>query len=223
MGMNRTALVTGGSRGIGEAIAEALRAEGWSVLTPTRHELDLGLPSSVPDYLGGLTARIDGLVLNAGTNNPAPIAQLTTAGWQAIQAVNTVSSVALVSSLCPAMASVGFGRIVAISSAYAARARYGRAAYSASKAAVEALIRTVAVEFGGSGVIANCVAPGFVDTDLTRANNSPETIQALLQRVPVGRLALPSEIARAVAFLMSPDNEYITGHTVAVDGGFACT
>jgi 3-oxoacyl-[acyl-carrier protein] reductase len=121
------------------------------------------------------------------------------------------------------MASAGFGRVVGISSAYANRARTGRAAYSASKAALEALIRSVAVEFARSGVVANCVAPGFVDTELTRKNNTPQMIDALLQRVPVGRLASPAEIGRTVAFLMAPENEYITGQTIAVDGGFACT
>ena len=84
-------------------------------------------------------------------------------------------------------------------------------------------MRSVAVEYSGSGVMANSVAPGFVDTDLTRQNNTDETIMRLLERVPVGRLAEPKEIAEAVAFLMSDDNRYITGHTLNVDGGFACT
>jgi len=162
-------------------------------------------------------------VLSAGINNPAPIGELTMADWRAINEVNTASSFALVSALCPAMASAGFGRVVGISSAYANRARTGRAAYSASKAALEGLIRSVAVEFARSGVVANCVAPGFVDTELTRKNNTPQMIDALLQRVPVGRLASPAEIGRTVAFLMAPENEYITGQTLAVDGGFACT
>ena len=84
-------------------------------------------------------------------------------------------------------------------------------------------MRSVAVEYSSSGVMANSVAPGFVDTDLTRQNNTDETIMRLLERVPVGRLAEPKEIAEAVAFLMSDDNRYITGHTLNVDGGFACT
>ena len=84
-------------------------------------------------------------------------------------------------------------------------------------------MRSVAVEYSSSGVMANSVAPGFVDTDLTRHNNTDETIMRLLERVPVGRLAEPKEIAEAVAFLMSDDNRYITGHTLNVDGGFACT
>jgi 3-oxoacyl-[acyl-carrier protein] reductase len=223
MTTSRTVLVTGGSRGIGAAVVQTLRTAGWNVLAPARSELDLSEPLSFGDFLGGRVDRIDGLVLSAGINSPARIDKLTLADWQAIYDVNTLSNVALVAALCPAMASVGFGRVVGISSAYANRARAGRAAYSASKAALEALIRTVAVEFGPSGVVANCVAPGFVDTELTRANNTPEMVNVLLQRVPVGRLASPSEIGRAVAFLLSPENEYITGQTLAVDGGFGCT
>jgi 3-oxoacyl-[acyl-carrier protein] reductase len=219
----RTVLLTGGSRGIGLAVSEALRADGWKVIAPTRLEMDLSKPTTIATFLNTLSERIDGLVLGAGVNRPAQIGKQTLEQWEAINAVNTLSNVALVSALCPAMASSGFGRIVGISSAYANRARPGRAAYSASKAALEALVRAVAVEFAGSGVVANCVAPGFVDTELTRANNTPEMIEAVLHRIPIGRLATPSEVGRAVAFLMAPDNAYITGHTLVVDGGFACT
>ena len=218
-----TVLVTGGSRGIGAGIAESLRTGGWNVLVPERAEMDLSAPASIAGFLGSLGQHVDGLVLCAGINYPAPIGELTTDDWHRINAVNTAASFALVSALCPSMASSGFGRVVGISSAYAARVRAGRAAYSASKAALEALIRSVAVEFAPFGVIANCVAPGFVDTELTRMNNSPEMIDVLLQRVPVGRLASPAEIGRAVAFLMAPENEYITGQTLAIDGGFKCT
>ena len=221
--MSLVALVTGGSRGIGRAIVDELSAQGWSVLAPPREELDLANPSSVDGFLSTIDSPLSGLVLNAGVNAPKQVGDLTFQEWQSIQQVNQASAFQLVSALVPAMAARGIGRIVAISSAYADRARSGRAAYSSSKSGLESLMRSVAVEFGSSGVVANCVAPGFVDTDLTRQNNSPETIAALLERVPVGRLADPSEIAGAVAFLMSEGNRYITGHTLHVDGGFACT
>jgi 3-oxoacyl-[acyl-carrier protein] reductase len=208
---------------VGAGVVDALAADGWTVLAPPRADLDLADLDSIPRYLASVTTPIDGLVLNAGINSPAPLGELSMAAWQEIVGVNATASFALVSALCPGMAERGFGRVVAISSAYATRARTGRAAYSASKAALEGLIRTVAVEFAASGVIANCVAPGFVDTDLTRQNNTPEMIESLLERVPVGRLVSPAELGRAVAFLMSPDNAYITGQTLVVDGGFSCT
>ena len=221
--MSPVALVTGGSRGIGRAIVEELAAQGWSVLAPSRSELDLADPSSVDGFVASLDSGVSGLVLNAGVNSPRPLGELSFEDWQLIHQVNEASAFQLISALVPGMAERGMGRVVAVSSAYADRARNGRAAYSASKSGLEALMRSVAVEFGSGGVVANCVAPGFVDTDLTRLNNTPETIATLLERVPVGRLADPSEIAAAVAFLMSEQNRYITGHTLHVDGGFACT
>ena len=222
-GRTRTVLITGGGRGIGAGIVRALAADGWAVLAPPRSDLDLASPGSIAGYLTALTEPVDGLVLNAGINAPAPLGELTMAQWQEIQGVNLSSAFALVSALAPGMAARGFGRIVGISSAYATRAREGRGAYAASKAGLEALVRTVAVEFASSGVLANCVAPGFVDTELTRRNNPPEAITQLLERVPIGRLATVDEIGRAVAFLVSPSNTYVTGQTLVVDGGFACT
>mgnify|MGYP005995421993 CR=1 FL=1 len=221
--MTGTVLVTGGSRGIGRAVSEVLNVRGWQVLAPSRQELDLADASSVGAFLSSLTTEVDGLVLNAGVNSPRDLGALSFEEWNKVHQVNETSAFQLVSGLVPMMAQRGRGRLVAITSAYTARARDGRAAYSSSKSGLEALMRSVAVEYSGSGVIANSVAPGFVDTDLTRQNNTDETIMRLLERVPVGRLAEPKEIAEAVAFLMSDDNRYITGHTLNVDGGFACT
>lgn len=219
----RTVLVTGSSRGIGRAVSDRLAEEGWTVIEPQRNDLDLSSPQSVEAFLTELGTAIDGLVLNAGVNRPEPLGEMSADAWSAIQQVNLVSSFALVSALAPRMAERRFGRIVAVSSAYASRARRGRAAYSSSKAGLESLVRTCAVEFADKGVLANCVAPGFVDTELTRSNNPPEAVAKLLERVPAARLARPAEIAGAVSFLLSPDNTYITGQTLAVDGGFSCT
>ncbi len=216
------ALVTGGSRGIGAAIAEVLTDASWQVLAPTRSELDLSNSGSIDEFLAD-SPKVFGLVLNAGINEPAEIADIDDATWQRTLDTNTASAFRLVRALAPQMAETGGGRIVAVSSAYAGRARMGRAAYGASKAALEALVRSTAVEFASSGVLANAIAPGFVDTELTRANNDATAISALLERVPVGRLAKPAEVASAVSFLLSPSNTYITGQTIAVDGGWSCT
>ena len=217
-----TALVTGASRGIGAAIAQHLNSDGWHVLAPSRSELDLAKPESIEAYLAGIQ-EVYGLVLNAGINEPAPLADINDEDWQRIHDTNVTSAFRLLRALAPRMADQSGGRIVAISSAYSTRARRGRAAYSASKAALEGLVRSAALEFATDDVLVNAVAPGFVDTELTRANNDPAAIETLLERVPMGRLATPQEIASTVGFLLAPSNTYITGQTLAVDGGWSCT
>lgn len=217
-----TALVTGASRGIGRSVADTFEANGVRVLRPGREELDLEQPGSVSAYLASIDETIDVLVLNAGVNNPQPLPELSPDNWSNTQQVNVGSNLLLLQGLLPRMASAGYGRVVAVSSVYAHRARTGRVAYSASKAAVEELVRSVALEYGPFGVLANCVAPGFVLTDLTYQNNDAKQLEALAARVPVGRLAHPEEIATFIAWLASAENSYITGQSITIDGGFLC-
>jgi len=142
--------------------------------------------------------------------------------WDETQMVNATSSLLLIQHYAPKMAARGYGRIVAISSAYASRARFGRSAYSASKATLEAIVRSVAIEFADKGVIANCVSPGFALTDLTRQNNNESQISDLASKIPLKRLADPSEISYWVQALASIENTYVTGQTINVDGGMSC-
>jgi NAD(P)-dependent dehydrogenase (short-subunit alcohol dehydrogenase family) len=217
-----TALVTGAARGIGRSVADTLESKGIRVLRPARQELDLAAPDSVADYLKSVDEAVDILVLNAGINNPEPLQELSPENWSSTQQVNVSSNLLLLQGLLPQMAAAGYGRVVAVSSVYAHRARAGRVAYSASKAAIEEVVRSVAVEYGPFGVLANCVAPGFVLTDLTYQNNDAKQLQALAERIPVGRLAEPEEIALCISWLVSAENSYITGQSIAIDGGFLC-
>lgn len=120
------------------------------------------------------------------------------------------------------MAERGWGRIVNISSVYSLVSREKRSMYSTSKSALNGLTRALAVELGPRGVLANAICPGFVDTELTRQNNTPAEIAALCELVPLGRLAAVREIAEFAYYIGSEANTYITGQTLAIDGGFLC-
>jgi 3-oxoacyl-[acyl-carrier protein] reductase len=216
----RIALVTGAARGIGFAIAEALRARGDIVLAPTREELDLSSIESVRLWLERPRPSVDILVNNAGENPIALLTDLTLDSWTRALTVNLTAPMLLLQHLARKMCARRWGRIVNISSCYSLGTRAGRAPYGAAKAGLNSLTRSAALEFASDAVLVNAVCPGFVETDLTRQNNTPEQIKALAAQVPLGRLADPVEIARLVAFLTSNDNTYLTGQTVVIDGGF---
>ncbi len=216
----RSVLITGASRGIGRAIASRLKSDGYLVCVPSRKDLDLALPSAVDDFVNRAGTSFDVLVNCAGENTPARLSDVSDQHIMQTLQVNFLSAFQLTRVLAPAMASRGWGRIVNVSSCYSALAREGRGPYSASKAALDALTRTVAVEFGRSGVLINSVCPGFVDTELTRRNNPREKIESLEASTALGRLGRPEEVAELVSFLVSDRNSYMTGQCVIIDGGF---
>ena len=221
--MARTAFITGGARGIGAAICEELGRHGVELIAPSRTELDLANPDSVDSYLRRqVNLEVDILINNAGINvlNAVPAIDLAT--FEEMQRVNLTAALRLIQCFAPGMARRGWGRVLSMSSILGLRARQRRAAYSITKAGLEALTRSVAVEFGPMGVLANSLAPGFVDTDLTSQNNPPEVVAEIAARIPLGRLAKPAEIAKVAAFLVSDENTYLTGQTIVVDGGLGC-
>jgi 3-oxoacyl-[acyl-carrier protein] reductase len=219
----RLAFVTGGSRGIGAAICAELERRGSRVISPPRSELDLARPASIDAYLdrhAGL--EVDILVNNAGINVLNAIREIDADIWQSMLQVNLSAALRLVKFFGPGMAARGWGRILSVSSVLGLIVRERRAAYSMTKAALDALTRTAAVEFGPAGVLANSLAPGFVDTDLTRLNNSPQVLAGIQAAIPLRRLAAPAELAKVAAFLVSEENTYLTGQVICVDGGFTC-
>lgn len=222
MTVKRTALVTGGARGIGGAIAERFRQEGYSVVTPARAELELGDLAAVRAFAERESPVIDIVINNAGENKPLPLADIQPDDLQRILTVNVAAPFLLGRYLGVRMAERGWGRIVNISSVYSLVSRERRSMYSTSKAALNGMTRALAVELGSRNVLVNSVCPGFVDTDLTRQNNTPDEIAALCALVPLGRLATTEEIADFVFYLGSEKNTYITGQTLAIDGGFLC-
>lgn len=219
----RIALITGGARGIGAAIREELEARGTRVIAPSRAELDLGRKDSVEAWIAAhADLQIDILVNNAGVNHLKALPELDEATWAEMVQTNLSAGLRLVQAFAPGMAARGWGRILGISSIFSLVAKERRAAYSMTKAALNALTRSAAVEFGPGSVLVNALAPGYVDTALTRQNNSPEAIQAICATIPLGRMALAAELAKTAAFLVSEENTYLTGQVIVVDGGFTC-
>ena len=224
MNNQRTVFLTGGARGIGAAIREELVTAGYAVFSPPREELDLASKDSVEAYLKDHSGiAVDVLINNAGMNVPEKISEISWDNWNKTLQTNLSSAVRLIQFFAPGMSVRGYGRILNTSSILGLVTKEGRAAYSMTKAALNALTRSAALEFGAGGVLVNSLAPGYVDTELTRKNNSPEALTSIIRSIPLGRMADPKELARVAGFLVSEQNTYLTGQTIVVDGGFTCS
>jgi len=223
MNQKRKAFVTGGNRGIGAAIALELDRRGFGVWAPSRAELDLGDPVSVARFVKAHhAAGMDVLVNNAGINILKALPDLDSATWSEVQQVNLTAPLALIQWAAPFMRGQKWGRILNVSSILSLVAKEKRCAYSMTKAAINSLTRTAAVELGQDGILVNALCPGYVDTELTTKNNSPAELEKIKGSIPLRRLALPEELARVAAFLCSEENTYLTGQAVVADGGFTC-
>jgi len=214
----RRALVTGAARGIGAAIAERLRQDGLEVETIDRddgadHRLDLAA-DPLPEL-----GEIDVCVSNAAvTDTLAPAHRMRPEQWSLDIDVNLTGAFRAVQACLGGMRERGWGRVIAISSGAARQGLPGQVAYSASKAGLLGMVKTLAAENVKRGITVNAVLPGLVATE--RALAMPEEVlERLRSVVPSGRMAEPSEVAALVAFLASEDAGYITGEEIAIDGG----
>jgi len=230
---HRKVFVTGASRGIGRAIALAFRKQGaWvagSCTTEAKPDdvchhwvtADFSQVADIERCVEALRAfQVDVLVNCAGINKIAPFVDIDPTDFQRIQQVNVYAPFRLCQAALPAMIERGWGRFVNISSVWGKVSKEFRASYSASKFALDGLTLALAAEHGDKGVLANCVAPGFIDTELTRTVLGEEGIHKMCQGVPLGRLGEADEIARLVLWLASEENTYMNGQNIAIDGGF---
>ena len=234
------ALVTGASRGIGAAIADELAAQGATVIgTATSdagaaaigtrlaaagglgRKLDVTDPGAVEalvDAIAKESGAISILVNNAGITRDNLLLRMKDEDWQAILDTNLTSVFRTSKAVMRNMMKARKGRIINIASVIGVTGNAGQANYAAAKAGIIAFSKSMAREIGSRGVTVNVVAPGFIDTDMTRGLPE-ESKQAMLGQIALGRLGEPSDIARAVAFLAGPSAAYITGETLHVDGG----
>jgi NAD(P)-dependent dehydrogenase (short-subunit alcohol dehydrogenase family) len=222
MNETRTALITGASRGIGAAIAVRLQNDGLRVLSPSSKVLDLSSTASIDTYLAQLTDPIDILINNAGINRLGSIDEIACKDFEEVIQVNLLGHFRLTQGLVKTMKARRYGRIVNISSIWSFVSRERRVTYSASKAGLNGLTRALALELASYHIMVNAVAPGYINTELTKKNNTPEALERIAEEIPLGRLGEPSEIAECVAFLCSPKNSYMTGQVIVLDGGYLC-
>ncbi len=231
----KSALVTGGTRGIGRAIAEELTRAGLRVLVTgtagsgrgprgaTYHACDFSDEAALERFAREVAAwKLDILVNNAGINRIGELSEYRTDDFEQIQRVNVTAPFVLCRAVVPGMQQRRFGRIVNITSIYGNVSRAGRSAYSTSKFGLFGLTRALALEVASYNILVNCLAPGFVETDMTRTILGKQGMAEMAAQVPMKRMARPEEIARYVRFLVSDENTYMTGQQVIVDGGFTC-
>jgi acetoacetyl-CoA reductase len=236
--MARMAIVTGGTRGIGCAIAVALKEAGYRVAAnyasdqaaAERFTAETGIPAyrfDVADFeqcaaavkkITAEMAPIDVLVNNAGITRDAVLHRMTPEQWGSVIATNLTSCFNMCRVVIEGMRERGFGRIVNIGSINGQAGQYGQVNYAAAKSGIHGFTKALSQEGAPRGITVNAIAPGYIDTDMVRAVPA-NVLEKIVARIPVGRLGHAAEIARGVLFLVSEEGGFITGSTLSINGG----
>jgi acetoacetyl-CoA reductase len=236
--MSRVAIVTGGTRGIGEAICKALKAQGCKVVAnyagndakAKAFTAETGIPAyrwDVGDHQASLDgcARvaeeigpIDVLVNNAGVTRDGTLHKMTFDDWNEVMRINLGGCFNMAKACFPGMRERGWGRIVNIGSINGQAGQYGQVNYAAAKSGIHGFTKALAQEGAKFGVTVNAIAPGYIDTDMVAAVPAP-VLEKIVAKIPVGRLGHADEIARGVVFFASENAGFVTGSTMSINGG----
>jgi len=236
--MGRVAIVTGGTRGIGRAISEALKAKGYRVAAnycgnveaAQRFTEETGIPAyrwDVSSYEESEAAikkitqelgPVDVVVNNAGITRDATLHRMSYQMWEEVIHTNLTSCFNLARLCIDSMRERGFGRIVNIGSINGQAGQYGQVNYAAAKSGIHGFTKALAQEGAAKNITVNAIAPGYVDTDMVRAV-PPAVLEKIIAKIPVGRLGRVDDIARTVLFLVADEADFITGSTISVNGG----
>ncbi len=236
--MARVAVVTGGTRGIGEAISVALKKNGYKVAAnyggndaaAQAFSQKYGIPSykfDVSDFkqcqdaikrIGEELGPVDVVVNNAGITRDGTLHKMTPEMWGQVVATNLGSCFNMCRCVIDGMRERGFGRIVNIGSINGQAGQYGQVNYAAAKSGIHGFTKALAQEGAAKNITVNAIAPGYIDTDMVRAV-PPQVLEKIVARIPVGRLGRAEEIARGVLFLVADDAGFITGSTLSINGG----
>jgi acetoacetyl-CoA reductase len=236
--MARVAIVTGGTRGIGEAICLALKAQGVSVAAnyggDTTKAAEFTARTGIPSFkwnVGDHQACLDGvaeveaalgpvdiIVNNAGITRDGTLMKMSYEAWDEVIRVNLGGCFNMAKATFAGMKSRGFGRIVNIGSINGQAGQYGQVNYAAAKSGIHGFTKALAQEGARFGITVNAIAPGYIDTDMVAAV-PPDVLEKIVAKIPVGRLGHADEIARGVAFLCAEDAGFVTGSTLSMNGG----
>src|SRR3974390_2948937 len=236
--MARVAIVTGGTRGIGEAISVGLKNAGYNVAAnycgnddrAKEFSAKTGIPiykwnvANFDECLAGVAkvvsdlGPVDILINNAGITRDATMRKMTRSSWDEVIDTNIGGLFNMCKAVWDGMVDRGFGRVVNIGSINGQAGQYGQVNYSAAKSAIHGFTKALSLEGSAKGITVNTIAPGYIDTDMVAAV-PPNALDKIVAKIPVGRLGKPEEVARGVLFLVTDDAGFVTGSTLSINGG----